>query len=626
MVPSTSLLAVVASVIALAANASAHGGQYRGPGSQVPPPVTGGPNTGPRPGTATGTNWQLWWEHNKEELLRPRDVGQGAVTGSDEFYLGVRSGKASREAQMPTDADRRDRIATALAEALVASSDRDVTTACMIGLAKVGYDLPTRRLSQLFAARLSEPNQEVRETAALAMGIAGLQDSWPLLAALLRADEEGRRLAGGKEDVPDRTRTFAAWSLGLLAGRTTDVEVKAKTFELLDAQLRDPAERSRDLRVGLVHALGLIDPQPERNSKERLLRYRLVDALWAFYDQDLGKGNQLVQSHVSTAVARTLSRGRDAEHERAKERLVKELTAEGRHNAIRQSTALALGSLCLPAETHAADDACSQALADYYKNGIDQQTRYYAIASLGRIGGEANRKRLMLLYANSNRTEEKPWIAIALGLVARQRRLRDGTLDPDLGAMLLSDLRSIEVDTARAGLALALGLCAHEPAVPDLRALIDTKFLHEVQAGYVVVALAMLADHGAAGDIVDVMRNALRRPFVLQQCAVALGHLGDPDAVPALLEMQKASESTATMAAIASALGELRDRRAIDPLIAALKDTERSMLARAFVAAALGGIGDKDALRWNTAIARDVNYSALVDTLSNGSNGVLDIL
>ena len=43
-------------------------------------------------------------------------------------------------------------------------------------------------------------------------------------------------------------------------------------------------------------------------------------------------------------------------------------------------------------------------------------------------------------------------------------------------------------------------------------------------------------------------------------------------------------------------------------------------------AAALGGVGDKDLLRWNTAIARDVNYSALVDTLSNGNSGVLDIL
>jgi len=458
--------------------------------------------TAPRVNTATGTNWQLWWEHNKEDLLRPR-ADDGPSTGSDEFYLGVRRGVISRSSLAP-GYDERMAAAKALHDALVASTERDTTTACMVGLAKIGLDLPTRTLTELFSARLSAPNQEVRETAALALGIAGRQDAFSTLAALLRADEEGRRLAGGKEDVPDRTRTFAAWSLGLLAGRATDAESKARTFELLDAQLRDPEDRSRDLRVGLVHALGLIDPRPERSAKERLLRYRVVDALWAFYDQDLGKGNQLVQAHVPTAVARLLGRGNDAEHERSKARLVAELVAEGRNNAIRQSAALALGSLCLPAESHADDDACGKALAEYFESGVDQQTRFYAIAALGRVGGEANRKRLLRLYAKANRTEEKPWIAIALGLVARMRQAKDGSPDVDLGAMLLSDLRSIEVDSVRAGIALALGLCGHAAAVPELRGLIDGKFLHDVQTGYAVVALAMLGDHGAAGDIVAV--------------------------------------------------------------------------------------------------------------------------
>lgn len=619
------LRSVVAVVFALlcASFAHAHGGQYRGPGV-VPPSTPGGPATAPRATAATGTNWQLWWEHNKEDLLRPRE-DDGPATGSDEFYLGARRGIVARSSLTPRDDDRM-AAAKALHDALVASTERDTTTACMVGLAKIGLDLPTRTLTELFSARLSAPNQEVRETAALALGIAGRQDAFATLAALLRADEEGRRLAGGKEDVPDRTRTFAAWSLGLLAGRATDAEAKTKVFELLDAQLRDPADRSRDLRVGLVHALGLIDPRPERSAKERLLRYRIVDALWAFYELELGKGNQLVQAHVPTAVARLIGRGKEAEHERSKARLVAELTADGRNNAIRQSAALALGSLCLPGEEHADDEACGKALALYFESGVDQQTRYYAIAALGRIGGDANRRRLLRLYGKANRTDEKPWIAIALGLVARQRQAKDGAPDDDLGAMLLSDLRSIEVDSVRAGLALALGLCGHAAAVPELRGLIDGKFLHDVQTGYAVVALAMLGDHGAAGDIVAVMRGAARRPFVLQQCAVALSHLGDPDAVTSLIEMLEASESTATMAAIASALGELRDRRAIAPLVAALADTERSTLARAFAAAALGGVADKDVLRWNTAIARDVNYSALVDTLSNGSSGVLDIL
>jgi HEAT repeat protein len=74
------------------------------------------------------------------------------------------------------------------------------------------------------------------------------------------------------------------------------------------------------------------------------------------------------------------------------------------------------------------------------------------------------------------------------------------------------------------------------------------------------------------------------------------------------------------------ALGAIKDRRSIEPLIAALRDESRPKLARAFAAAGLGGIGDKDPLPWNTPIAVDCNYMATVDTLTNGQSGVLDIL
>ncbi|MEQ1633105.1 MAG: HEAT repeat domain-containing protein [Planctomycetota bacterium] len=620
---------ILTSVLALTAALHAHGGQYRGPGSGPPPPVTpgGGPATGPKAEAATGTNWQAWWEHNKEELLQPRNAIQGPISGSDEFYLGVRRSEDLPGTQLPTDADRRDLIAAALQKTLQDSSDRDVTTACMIGLAKVGVDVPPSKLSELFALRLREPNQEVRETAALALGIAGLQDAFPALAALLRGDNEGRKLAGGREEVPERSRTFAAWSLGLLAGRSTDAKQKQRTFELLSKLLADEGERSRDLRVGLIHALGLIAPDPERSAAERMLLYRIVDALWAFYERDLGKGNQLVQAHVPTAVVRLLGRGNAAAHQRAKERMVAELVADGRSNQIRESAALALGALCLPQEECPADAECAKALVQYYQTGTDQQTRYFAIAALGRIGGEANRKALLRLYPGTNRATERPWVAIALGLIARQRMLADSTVvDAELGRMLLEDLRDIDVDTTRAGIALALGLCVYEPAGADIRALLASRTNSDTAIGYVTLSLAMLGDRAAVADISDLMRRSLRRPFVLQQCALALGSLGDTSAVPVLVEMLSESESTATLAAIASALGELRDRRAIEPLLRALRDKDRSMLGRAFVAAALGGVGDKDALRWNAAIARDVNYGALVDTLGNGSTGVLDIL
>jgi HEAT repeat protein len=90
--------------------------------------------------------------------------------------------------------------------------------------------------------------------------------------------------------------------------------------------------------------------------------------------------------------------------------------------------------------------------------------------------------------------------------------------------------------------------------------------------------------------------------------------------------MMRRSDSVAALSAIAIAIGEIGDARSIDPLVALLRDEDLTKLARAFVAAALGGVGDKDALRWNTPLSRDGNYAAAVDTLTNGATGVLDIL
>ncbi len=612
----------------LAAAASAHGGQYRGPGSQPPGPLTGGPNTGARHDVQTGVSWQLWWEHNKDDLLLPDEPSRpGLVTGSDEFYLGPRRSVVADDAMLPTESDRRDLIAKALRDALGSAADRDMATACMVGLAKVGFDPAPDTLAALFAARLGEPNQEVRETAALSMGIAGLPAALPQLAALLADDAEGQRLAGGKESVPDRTRTFAAWSIGLLAGRSTDAGVKAKALGLLLEHLGAKGEPSRDLRVGLVQAVGLLDLRPERSAKERLLLYRAVDGLWGFYGKDLGKGAQWVQAHVPAAIARLIGRGCEPMHQRAKELLAAELSRDGRINQIRQSAALALGALCVPAEQFAEDAAFSAALLDYYKNGVDQQARFFAVAALGRIGGAANRGALMQCYPRANQATAKPWIAVALGLIARSALRRDqGALDGELGRMLLDDFPEVDADTTKGALALALGLCRHQPALALLQRELAARPRHDGYAGYLALGISLFGERAAATELRELMQQSLRRPFVLQQCALGLGCLRDPTAVPTLLEMLGKSESTATLAAIATALSELRDRRSIAPLLAAMQDHERPSLARAFAAAALGGIGDKEALRWNAAIARDVNYAALVDTLGNGSSGVLDIL
>jgi hypothetical protein len=58
-----------------------------------------------------------------------------------------------------------------------------------------------------------------------------------------------------------------------------------------------------------------------------------------------------------------------------------------------------------------------------------------------------------------------------------------------------------------------------------------------------------------------------------------------------------------------------------------MEDGERTGLARAFAAAALGLVAAKEDRPWNAALAVDVNYRATTSTLADPlGSGILDIL
>jgi HEAT repeat protein len=627
------------SALCLLGTVSAHGGQYRGPGWGVPPgrgsPATGGPAgpSAPTPGPSTGgrpispdtTSWQVWWEFNKEIYLgRRRAADEVTITGSDDFYLGKRRGGVRVDLLSPTDGDLRDRVVPALGALLDRERNRDIQSACLVALAKIGRDGPGVDLEATFAPRINRDDQEVRETAVLALGIAGRKAALPLLSALVRDDSEGRRLADRLE-VGDRTRAFAAYALGVLARRSDDGAQKQQVHDLLLPLLGDPETDDRDLRTAAVTGLGLLRGDTDSAAHKRLA-WQTVEELMVWYQRDLGRGDELVQAHAPVAIARLLGRGTSVLHQRCKEHFAAVLGAsERRSNAILQSAALALGMLAVPAEENAADLPFSRSLQTYYERGHDRQARCFCAIALGRIGGADNRTWLLTAYARANNATERPWTALALGLIAFTARQAEA-IDKTIAQLLLEDLKSASNDDVRSALAVATGLCGDGAAVPAVLGLLREHEGDERPAGYLCVSLALLDDPTSAPALSDVLERSLRRPFLLQQSAVALGCLGDRDASTRLLEMMRRSDSVAALSAIAIAIGEIGDARSIDPLVALLRDEDLTKLARAFVAAALGGVGDKDALRWNTPLSRDGNYAAAVDTLTNGATGVLDIL
>jgi HEAT repeat protein len=620
-------LAVAA--LLLATSLPAHGGLYRGPGSPTGPggpttPSTGSPTTGAGPTIPDEASWQQWWEFNKDPFVQQDTTGSSVpTTGSDDYYLGPDWARLRIDTLAPTDADRRNRIVPTLVAMMDAERNRDIQTACLMALGKMNSEAPGVDLVAVLAERLTRDDQEVRDTAALALGVSGRPAALPLLLALQADGSDGRKLCA-RDSVGDRMRAFAAYGLGFAARGSRDTTQRQQVHDALWHVVRDPAVVSRDLRIASISALGLLcDPaQPGH----RRLASVTADELLAWFAAPRGRGDEAILAHAPIAIGRLLGRGASHQHQACKEQFLATLQAkERRSNEVLRSAAIALGMLSEPAERLPADAATAHGLQQYYDKGVDRHTRYFAAIALGRIGGAANRAWLLRTYQRANRFLDRPWIALALGLIAAEAATREA-VDVVFAEMLIEDLQQPGHPMAQAGLAVALGMTRHAPGTTLLKRMLQEHEHDEQYAGYLCVGLAMLGDRTATPQLTELLARSRRRPFLLQQAAVALGRLGDRDANDHLIGMMRASESVVVLAALANAIGLIGDRRAIAPLLELAQDPERTRLARAFVAAALGGIGDTSLLPWNHPLGRDSNYTAPVDTLSNGATGVLDIL
>src|SRR5262249_8503101 len=153
-----------------------------GPATPGPAAPTG-PAGGKGPTTPRGihieddaTSWEFWWELNKDPYIGLKEaVRMGLVqSGSDEDWL-RRARFAARDSLRPSDQEIQDHVLPALKKALDSTVNRDIASACMVAMAKIGKDHPDFTLfDKVFAKYLPSNDQEVREVAALAIGIAGL--------------------------------------------------------------------------------------------------------------------------------------------------------------------------------------------------------------------------------------------------------------------------------------------------------------------------------------------------------------------------------------------------------------------------------------------------------------------
>lgn len=631
----------------------AHGGVYRGPGTTVPPgaaptgPSTAGAAATPGP-TGDLTSWTSWWGFRRDPFL---DLKSAIYTARPQTQGGSYPAEAEGESQPPSlrpdPLAIRSEVVPALLELLESERSKDIRTACLIALAKIGDDPEGEpEISRRIAACLADKNQEVAETAALALGILADDRAVPELGHLLADDETGRKLVG-ERGVPERTRAFSAYGLGLSGARTAREEVRSFVVSRLSAALARGQFAARDVPVACALALGLVrlrpgalperDQAPAPASSSRAAQVRFLQSIFEDRQRDAllrahlpGALGSLLQGEESRFDARVLK----AEVARA---LIEALAPHSREwKEVRQGCVLGL-SLLGDGDADELDAEIRSALEREADQG-EILTRSLALIALSEVAsrpgsGDAPSsaapavRRALVQRLGRGTSLSRPWAGFALALLERGLQEQGQPPTEDVGRALRLALSNAASPEETGALCLALGL-VRDPAAASLVSERFESLSEDEPKAYAALALGLLRASDAAPALRAAVESARYRPVLLRESAIALALLGDKAAVPLLVGELERATSLSSQAAIASALGTIGDARAIAPLLALLRDGEKTDRARAFAAAALGIVGDKEPYPFNSKLARIAVWGAATATLTDPSSGtgILDLL
>jgi len=654
--------------------ASAHGGLYPRPPSPIPSPTPPGSPTQPGPpGPATSPgagaavpgpgsalspsgatidleSWELWWNDNQAQYLDLRRRIHGAVPRTGE------ASAAADEDSIPLSGELRERIVTRLLRVLEEERSVDLRSGALMALAKVGRHAGTdlsARVVPAILGLLRGGNQELAETAAIALGVLADGAALPLLLDLMGDGPRGRAFVGASE-VPYRTRAFAAYGLGQAAARSASNAVRQTVSQALVEVVERPSQPTPDLAVAALQALSLaaldlraeVPPRPPGDrpgpfashalSRRTQLAY-LIDFL-TVRRETAARRSDTLRAHAATAAGRLLLDVPDGLRLALLPALLARLEPEADEDeGVREALVLALGS-AVSAGPHPLDVAARERLVAELERGKPMARRFASIA-LGQIGsrpgptvdadddplaGALDVQRALL--GRLAHGPAAPWAALAVGILGHGQLARGQTPDPEASAILRSALASCRRPQDVGAYALAVGLRGDVAARAVLRHKLE-EITDPIARSHVAIGLGLVGDEQDAPLLRSLLDGALRKPELLTRIAVALALVGDRGVGPRLVDWLQETSSLAGQAAIATALGQVGDHAAIEPLLALLDERARTPdSARAFAVVALGQLASPDRWPWNLPYARGVHYLFAPPTLTDGRSGILDIL
>jgi len=571
------------------------------PNGPVGPQIPGGTATGqgrraqPRP--MSFENWLFWWAYNKDEILNlkaaVKNMQKKVSTKSSPFFMG--GGENEAGTQAPTQRMINEQIVPAL-EAVVGNSEihPDIRGGALIALSRCRE---TDHLKAFFdlAKRDNGEDKVVQESAILALGI-GQKKNAEVREYLLNIVND--------LEYPFRGRCFAMLALGLL--RDNDPAVYDSLMMRLDG-----SESHQDVPVCAILTIGLIGdnkvvPQlTEWLDTGRIGRMKLGDMERAWVISALGKiGDPEALKPVSDQLKR------------------KGLYAQ-------RSALIAMGQLLPQAEAKAQAEYAAK-LARVIENESDITAKNFGVIALGRIGGtegateevrDACLKVLKKVFKDGNKVTERPFASLALGLVGfgedKPKEMRY-----EIAEMIRAELSELKGDKVALGAqAIALGMLGDRSTktVDLLSSILKDRGQEKKLRGAAAMALGLIGAPAAKEAVMTALKEREDRDLRVDT-AVAAGLLGDSGAITELvgvLSDPKASQFV--LGSVALALGQIGDHQAIGPLLNILEPKKPNGaypdLTRALVAVALGQIADQSDIRVLSNLSKDINYRASVPAL-----------
>jgi len=540
-------------------------------------------------------NWESWWVLNKEPYLQLRPKLRG----------GDGSPYASNAAVfLPSQSQVSQEVLPALKGIVIADGSSELTKASVLALAKVGME----RISttSMLVANMSHRNQGISETAVLGLGVLGDPSNIPSLVLILANTDKGKEMVD-RSKVPNRTRAFAAYALGMIGRHSTDPAQIQEVLNALFGAFAIDTNRSPSVLHACVLSMGVLQPKDPSS---------LVADLFSVVVDETETDE--LRSHALNAASRLLQGSSFSLTQDMAEYCLELMDQRRTPKPMQQSAIQALGLLALGEATYEEDALDSLVLTA--RKAKDRHQRSLAMISLGQWGVETNplsRQRSTIEDALVSRlrkaqTHQKGWAALGLGIFAAGLVDRGDQLTQDTLETLHQSFRRGRNSSNKAACALALAFSKYKPAAEDIR-----KSLKKVKdpgyRGLVAVSLGIMEDQNAIPLLLKQLEDNLAKPTLLKRTALGLALMNGQEAAGLLLEMlEKGSGKKPTVASVeasSQALALLHNKNAIGPLLAILTNEKSKDMSRVSAAIALGHLVEHLAFPWNAMFGQDINYT-----------------